>query len=254
MYTCLVIEDEKIIRKWIRYGFDYSKYNCAVIGEAENGLDGVTKIKELQPDIVITDITMPIKSAFEMLDETAEQLYATIIISGFADFSNAQQAIKHGAVEFIVKPIDEKELATALKKAIANLESQKLLHQAKVNLATAEAWKDQLIPETKDSLVNEMLKFIENNYAKKFIFDDVVDLVGYSASSLYQKFKKETNLTFNDYLSHYRIQKAIELIKNGDFRLYEIPEQIGFADYKYFSQIFKKHTGFSPKQFSDANF
>ncbi|MEM5591379.1 response regulator [Niallia circulans] len=67
MYRVLIIEDEKLIRKWLRYGFDYESVNCVVIGEASDGEEGIELINELKPDIVITDINMPRKMPFKCL-------------------------------------------------------------------------------------------------------------------------------------------------------------------------------------------
>ena len=73
MYRVLLVEDEEIIRKGIRYSVPWEECGCSVVGEAENGAVGEEKIVELQPDIVITDITMPVKSGLEMIADTREK-------------------------------------------------------------------------------------------------------------------------------------------------------------------------------------
>ena len=73
MYRVLLVEDEEIIRKGIRYSVPWEECGCSVVGEAENGAVGEEKIAELQPDIVITDITMPVKSGLEMIADTREK-------------------------------------------------------------------------------------------------------------------------------------------------------------------------------------
>ena len=73
MYRVLLVEDEEIIRKGIRYSVPWEECGCSVVGEAENGAAGEEKIAELQPDIVITDITMPVKNGLEMIADTREK-------------------------------------------------------------------------------------------------------------------------------------------------------------------------------------
>ena len=67
MYRVLLVEDEEIIRKGIRYSVPWEECGCSVVGEAENGAAGEEKIAELQPDIVITDITMPVKNGLDRI-------------------------------------------------------------------------------------------------------------------------------------------------------------------------------------------
>lgn len=82
MYRVLLVEDEEIIRKGIRYSVPWEEYGCSVVAEAENGAVGEEKIAELRPDIVITDITMPVKSGLEMIADTREEYkYIAIILT-----------------------------------------------------------------------------------------------------------------------------------------------------------------------------
>ena len=91
MYRVLLVEDEEIIRKGIRYSVPWEECGCSVVGEAENGAAGKEKIAELHPDIVITDITMPVKNGLEMIADTREKFnYIAIILTGYSEFEYAQ--------------------------------------------------------------------------------------------------------------------------------------------------------------------
>ena len=94
MYRVVVIEDEEAIRKGIIMSIDFSALNCILIGEASNGVEGIKLIQEKKPDIVITDVTMPLMSGIEMIEQTLEYNYTSIIISGYDEFSYAKKAIK----------------------------------------------------------------------------------------------------------------------------------------------------------------
>nr|WP_285850701.1 AraC family transcriptional regulator [Niallia circulans] len=94
-----------------------------------------------------------------------------------------------------------------------------------------------------------MIQYIEKNYAKKFTFNAVSNELGYSSSLLYKKFKEETKQTFNEYLNQYRIKKSIEEVQRGEYKIYQIAEKVGFTDYKYFNQVFKKYTGYTCTEF-----
>lgn len=253
MYKVLVVEDEKLIRKRLVYGYDYEKMNCLVVGEARDGKEGIELIKDLHPDIVITDINMPIMDAFDMLEETIDFLYSTIILSSYDEFENAQKAIKYGVSEFIVKPIEEAELKQALERAIKQLrvqqESQKVKNE-RMSLQNL-SFIDEKVYGAEDEVVKEMLEYIKKNYGKRFVFKDVAEHIGYSQTLLHNRFKEQTKMTFNEYLNRYRIQQAIEKLKNKDEKIYEVAASCGFSEYKYFNKVFKKYVGMSASTFNE---
>lgn len=251
MFRVLIVEDEHIIRKGLVYGFDYQAMGCVVIGEASNGQMGIEKIKQLKPDIVITDINMPIMDAFQMLEGTRDYTYSTIVVSGYNDFSNAQRAIKYGVSEFIVKPIDGEQFEEAIERAKqqARVKQYYLEEQKKNQEVTAVQLLEKEFTASENDIVKQMIAYVEANYSERFVFQDVACEVGYSPTLLQNHFKKYMNTTFNDYVNRYRIQKATELLKEKKLKLYEIAEHCGFSDYKYFNKVFKKYISVSPKEF-----
>src|SRR5699024_435158 len=123
MYKVLIIEDEEMIRKGLMYSIDWFKYNCVVIGEATNGLEGVNQIKKLEPDIVLLDINMPIMTGLELLEEVSNNYsFSTIILSGYNDFTYAKKAIDYGVETYLLKIIEKVKLLEAIKKAKEKIE------------------------------------------------------------------------------------------------------------------------------------
>ena len=101
MSVVLIVEDEEIIRKGIRYSVPLEECGCSVVGEAENGAAGEEKIAELQPDIVITDITMPVKNGLEMIADTREEAHAGInayISQYYPELSKAMDLLEWGPI------------------------------------------------------------------------------------------------------------------------------------------------------------
>ena len=82
MYKVLLVEDEEIIRKGLMYLMDWETEGCVIIGEAGDGAEGAEKIRQMRPDIVITDVRMPFMSGLDMLEQTRSIPYAAIVISG----------------------------------------------------------------------------------------------------------------------------------------------------------------------------
>ncbi|WP_303970657.1 response regulator, partial [Faecalicoccus pleomorphus] len=122
MYRVVVIEDEEAIRKGIIMSIDFSALNCILIGEAGNGVEGIKLIQEKKPDIVITDVTMPLMSGIEMIEQTLEYNYTSIIISGYDEFSYAKKAIKLGVCDYLMKPIDKEELNNVIQSIVSGFD------------------------------------------------------------------------------------------------------------------------------------
>jgi len=254
MYKVLIVEDEVLIRKRLVHGFDFNSLDCVVVGEARDGKEGYEKIKKTNPDIVLTDINMPVMDAFDMLERALDYDFSAIILSGYDEFSNAQKAIKYGVNEFIVKPINEEELKNAILRAIHQVEELKTFNLVKKMNPDffANNHYGAPIKSIKDPVVKQMIKYIEKNYSEKILFKDVAKELGYSTTLMYDKFKNELNTTFNDYLNKYRINKSIELIKENNYLIYEIAERCGFSEYKYYNKVFKKYIGISTTEFIET--
>ncbi|MCI6378939.1 MAG: response regulator [Faecalicoccus sp.] len=251
MYRVVVIEDEEAIRKGIIMSIDFSALNCILIGEASNGVEGIKLIQEKKPDIVITDVTMPLMSGIEMIEQTLEYNYTSIIISGYDEFSYAKKAIKLGVCDYLMKPIDKEELNNVIQSIVSGFDLS-----SKISGLLKE--KNQIehiqLLETlnkEDHLVDKIMEYIHLHYSEKIFLSDIADVLNYSESLLSKRFRRVTQMTFNEYLNRFRIQKSIEYMKKGTYGLTEISDICGFSDYKYFSTVFKKYTGYTPSQFTN---
>ncbi|MDO5084966.1 MAG: response regulator [Erysipelotrichaceae bacterium] len=253
MYKVLIVEDESLIRKALMYRFNWQSLNCNVIAEAPDGIKGEQCIKELQPDIVITDVTMPLQNGIDMLKATSHLKYKAIIISGYSEFEYAKEAMKCGTIAYLLKPIDYNELHQALLQAIQHIEMQKAYDcktDERQHLKTTSLLKHhQTSLDNKSLEIAKTLEYIHTHYHEKVVIEDVVQRLNCSASFLNYKFKEEIGTTFADYLNRFRIVKALELIKDNEYPLYKIATMCGFKDYKYFNHVFHKYVGYSIKTF-----
>lgn len=245
VYKVLVAEDEDIIRKGLSFKMDWTKYGCLIIGEAPDGEQGLEKIIELKPDIVLTDIRMPFKGGLTMVEEgLIYHHFETIILTGYSEFEYAQQAVSLGVTEYILKPIDFSLLGQALQKLIGKKEAS--------DYQPIEKYKKVLdidLLKSGSTYTLQVLDYIKIHYPNKVSLDHVSEKCGVSSVHLNAKLKEDTNYTFNNLLNRYRVMKAIEMIQVEHALIYEIAEAVGFNDYKYFSHVFKKYVGYSPSVF-----
>lgn len=251
MYQVLLVEDEDIIRRGIRNSILWEELGCRVAGEASNGEEGVAAIRELRPDIVITDINMPVMDGLAMIAQTKiEYDYAAIILSGYSDFEYAREAIRHGVSGYVLKPLNMGEMKEALEQAVLELEKIHSLKQQ--NEKTGQMGSITLLDAKKsyqDPVVVQVLAYIAKNYQNKITLADLEQEVHYSERYINHKFQNEVGTTVIEYLNRYRIQKALSLIKESEIPLSEIGWECGIGEYKYFNYVFKKYIGCSAKEY-----
>lgn len=131
MHTVILVDDEVYVRKGLRSVVNWNQFGYEVIDEADNGEDALEMIGRRKPDVVITDIRMPVLDGLELIERSQKQNPKTsfIILSGYGDFRYAQQAVRYGIHDFLLKPVDEEELADTLSRLHPKLLQNKLLDQ-----------------------------------------------------------------------------------------------------------------------------
>lgn len=256
MLKVLIVEDEQIIRKGLELAIDWLKLGSVVVGTAENAREGILLIEEKSPDVVLTDICMPGMSGLEMIEEARKKReFYSIVLTGYSEFSYAKQALRSGVTDYLLKPVDEDELKEALdkirKQIQKNKEYKNIEEVTKNNIYTeVKEWKlFEMAEESVDFYVKKVYEIIKERYKEKLSIRIVADELGVSSSFLSRRIKNSLSSTFGDVLNQYRVKQAIHLLKKGDMRVYEISDELGFSEYKYFCSVFKKYTGATPTEF-----
>jgi len=131
MYTIAIIDDESIIRRGLAQSIDWNDLGYEVIGTASDGEEGLTLIKEKRPDIVISDIRMPILDGLEMVRQ-ARRLHLRsnfILMSGYEEFRYAQCAVNLKVEKYLLKPIDNEELVRVVRRVTRQIEAERKLER-----------------------------------------------------------------------------------------------------------------------------
>ena len=253
MYRVLIVEDEDIIRKGIAYTMDWTGMGCTIVGEAANGSEGLTCIKELTPDIVLADIMMPVMDGIEMIRAAKEICsFKSIILTSYADFEYAKKAIDLDVSAYLMKPVDEEELKKNVRKITDDIEKERRLEQLSQKQARLDEPGDIYIKTDKENdYVRHVLDATREHYADKISIEAFSEELGVSSSYLSRKFKEATGTSYLDFLNKYRIQQAVKLLETGKYKVYEVSDMTGFTDYKHFNSVFKRYTGVSPSEFKN---
>lgn len=127
MFKLFIVDDEPTIRKGLTQFVPWNTLDAELIGDACDGRDALARIREMRPDIVITDIKMPIMDGLELARALCEEIpeIKVIILTGYADFAYAQTAIRYGVTDFVLKPTSKDKIIAALKRAQEQILSER---------------------------------------------------------------------------------------------------------------------------------
>ena len=104
-------------------------------------------------------------------------------------------------------------------------------------------------PQSEDRIIKSSFDYIESNYYKDISLDDVAGYVFLNSVYFSRYFKQHTGENFTDYLVKVRMEKAIALLKQNKYKIYEVGEKVGYKNSKYFQKLFKEYTGYTPKTY-----
>lgn len=146
MYTVVVADDEEEIRRSLIRKVDWNKVGFQVVGEAENGVEALELVEKLEPDLLLTDIRMPFITGIELARQVREirPTMQIAFLSGFDDFSYAQQAIQYNIISYLLKPISSAELMDELQKIKEKID-QKFLEFAAQNQIQEKMEKSEFL-------------------------------------------------------------------------------------------------------------
>ena len=250
MLKIAIVEDEEIIRMGLAYTVDWQSMGAQVVGEAADGLEGLEIVAAARPDVVLTDIRMPRMNGLDMAKVLAEKHPAVkvVFLTSYADFEYARQAVRLNACDYLLKPVDEGELANILARLHEEMGTQEAGGNGDVADALVD-WQELLAHEGLNVYVRQVLEKIQSEYAFRLSIEDCAESMQVSTSYLSRKLKEVTGHTFGALLARYRLQEALKLLEDGRYKVYEVAEHTGFGEYKNFCQVFKKYLQVSPKRY-----
>lgn len=275
MYKVIIVDDEPVIVRGLRQIIDWKKWGCEVTGTAESGQEGMRLIAEQDPDILISDISMPGLDGLSMIaamKSEYERMQITIL-TGYRDFDYAQQAIRLGVTRFLLKPsrIDEIEEAISVMIERLKIFDEKNGTHAQTEPAAVKAAgisddtahadeeppEDSTGMEEEDSpassfIVRNALEYIEENYKMKLKLADVAEKTYVSQWHLSKLLNRHTGQNFSEILNNIRIEKAKTLLNDPSLRIGDVAEEVGFLDMAHFSRVFKKQVGISANEYRNT--
>ena len=234
----LLVDDEIMIREGFKRLFDWEAHDCEVVGEAGDGMEALTKIDALRPDIVIMDINIPIMNGLKViqLSRIKHPNTAFVIVSGYDDFSYCREALRLQITDYILKPVNYEEFGSC----IDNLKIS--LFERRVSSA-AEPEKQE------ERTITGLTRYLQEHLAEEVSLSVLAEQFHLNPQYISQLFKSEIGVNFLAYLTSIRMEKAKQLLLTTPLSIAEVAEQSGYGDYRVFTKVFKKSEGVTPSQY-----
>ncbi|MEP5914825.1 MAG: ATP-binding protein, partial [Flavobacteriaceae bacterium] len=246
-HTILVVENEVDVQTFLM-GTLSDTYNVIL---ANNGVEGLQRIGQQEPDLVVSDIMMPQMDGFEFCEkiksDTATCHIPVLLLTALGENQDIIKGLEFGADEYISKPFSIKHLELRIQKLIKN--NVQLKEYFSKNSALPK--KDIGISKRDKEFLSNVIDIVENNISNSnFGVEELASKIGLSTSHFYRRLKQLTGQIPNVYLRNYRLQRAAELLKNNEgLNVAEVMYQIGIESNSYFSTSFKKLHGVSPSEY-----
>lgn len=278
MVRVLIADDEMIERAVLNKTLQKNLGDRCVIYQAENGREALRIYKEKKIQIMILDIEMPGINGIEAAEQIrAEDKECCIIfLTAFDEFAYARKAISVRAMDYLLKPYDEKELMLVMEEAMHEAELR-CEREEQLSEREAQSGREQRLPEElapagepgtgKESvdegpitesdnesvrmirMSEEISRFVRENYMQEISMQDLAHRMNYSEAYFCKLFKLCFGRNFTSYLSEYRVAEARKLLEEPTINIKEVGKAVGYGDSNYFAKVFKRVTGVSPTEY-----
>jgi len=239
----LIVEDNDDV---IRYLMTLLEVDYDVI-VAMNGEEGLNKATEFVPDIILSDIMMPVMDGIEMLDRLKNDLRTShipvVMLTARADITSRLEGLARGADAYMAKPFNREEMKIQLKSLI---EQRRKLHDRYAAIGQLDLKEDSDFG-IEDQFMRRVREIMTVNLANEsFDIQQVCDSLNLSRTQLYRKFRTLTNKTVTHYLRSLRLHRARELLAGRNITVAEAAFKTGFKNVSHFSRVFTGEFGINP--------
>ena len=244
-YRVIIVEDERLIAKNIAKHIEEENPHFMVAGIYSNGEDALEAIRNQPPAVVFTDISMPVMTGLELASEIHKNMnhVKVVIITGYADFEYAREALHYGVEDYLLKPVDKEELHRVLR----NLELS--LTDISQQIQSENGLESSLSPDEIVALVKE---YVKSHYSEDLDLNSIAQALGFSSSYLTKVFNKIEKITPSRYIRNYRMGVAKQLMNDNDLTIQQIASYVGYNDPFHFSRSFKQTFGISPSEYKQT--
>lgn len=253
MYRVLIADDDYAVR------YAYSKmkvWNDAgfeIAEQVSNGQLALEALKKEKYDIIIADICMPVLNGIDLLREIRNiNIDAELIfVSSYNEFEYARQGLILGAFDYILKPVKSYKLQEVLKRAKEKLDEKTY---NRISGSCVKMAFHYFGIKTNTPFSEKLFQFLSENENIVITMEDAAEYFEISKDYFGKLFKQNFDVSFNHFYSVLKVEYAKMLIREYNYKAYEISEMLGYSSRDYFTRIFREVTGTTPTEYKNAVF
>jgi len=250
--TVLVVDDEPKTKAGIVKTLEAQFPGKLRIAAADSGIEALEWLGQNEANVIVTDIRMPEMDGLKFIETAVSRSRGRkpvfLVLSGHPVFDYAKKAIELGVVEYLVKPVGKDELRRAVDHALKVEEERRRVETmgklVDPKLLESNGQVGKVGPQVRDAM-----QFVDEHLHEAIGMSQVAERLHLNPSYFSVLFKEQTGITFSEYLSRKRIQRAKELLVQTNLPVADIAERVGYQTAKYFIKVFKSYEDVSPTQY-----
>ena len=248
----LIVEDDFDVIDYLRSTLQ----RYFVVHTAMDGVEALETLEHLHPDLIISDIMMPVMDGLELASRLraneATKDTPIILLTALTSDDSKIKGVEKGADAYITKPFDPQLLVTTAVRLVQQRDQLKDIYMQKT--ADSKAALPEIITDERDrQLLDVMNIWLSDHLSNPLMsVDDLAAAMGYSRTIFFKKVKALTGQTPADYIKTLRMNRAAELLKNETVTVAEVCYQVGISDPHYFAKVFRQQFGISPKKYQQG--
>jgi signal transduction histidine kinase/DNA-binding response OmpR family regulator len=243
IYTVLLVEDNEDFLFYLKDNLR----ECYHITEAVNGREGWQKTLSVHPDIVVSDINMPVMNGIELCKKIKQdprtKHIPVVLLTALTGEEQQLRSIETGAADYMTKPFNFEILASRIKNLLQQQQSLKQTFTKQIAVKTT----DVQIASVDEKFVQDALTIVEKNIANtEFSVEELSRALLLSRTAVYKRLFVLTGKTPTEFIRSVRLQRAMQLLEKTKMTIAEVAYETGFNNPKYFSKYFKAAYGKLP--------
>jgi histidine kinase len=247
-YGLLLVDDNT---DFLSYLYEELRPQFKSVLKAVNGEEALLLLKTHQPDLIISDVMMPIMNGYQLCKEVKEHLSIShipvVLLTAKSDNESQKIGYKLGADFYLAKPFDIELLLSVISNLLRRKELIKQRYEQELLLPSPAL---TTISNADEQFMLKLTDIIKSHYHNPdFGVAMIAEQIAMSRASIYNKMKQITGIGISEYINKYRIEVACELLRTSDQPISEVAFEVGFSSQKYFSTAFKQATGKTPTEY-----